>query len=61
MRSVYYGPRHSNSFLGVLAPFVFVTMVLVPKMFQTSVQMGQENASSARYAMAKTLGKMLKC
>ena len=37
-----------------------VAMVLVPQMSHKSVQMGQENASSARYAMAKPLGKMLK-
>ena len=35
--------------------------VRVPKMSQKSVQMGHENAMSAKYAMAKTLGKMLKC
>jgi len=32
-----------------------VTMVLVPKMSQKSVQMEQEDTNSARYAMAKIL------
>jgi len=38
-----------------------VTMGLVPKMSQTSVQIGHENAMTARYAMAKILGKMVNC
>jgi enoyl-[acyl-carrier-protein] reductase (NADH) len=38
-----------------------MTMALVPEMSQKNVQMGHENAKTAKYAMAKTLGKMLKC
>jgi hypothetical protein len=38
----------------------FFMTLFVPLMSHKNVQMGQETASSAKHAMAKTLGKMLK-
>jgi len=48
-------PRHNNSLFGVLVDVSWSRRCLSHK----NVQVGLEDATSARYAMATTLGKML--
>jgi hypothetical protein len=49
-----------NSFAGLLATWVGWPQLSVPHLSHKKVQTGHEKAKSAKDAMAKTLGKMLK-